>query len=89
MPLSVDDGLAGLALRLPRVELLIEPLIEDLRVSIAQQTRALRCVPLLADPRHRRASGPIKALARLARPKNRGPDQCAPVIFSAITVRER
>src|SRR5262249_49003347 len=27
--------------------------------------------------------------ARRVRPKNRGPDQCAPVIFSAITVSER
>jgi hypothetical protein len=40
-------------------------------------------------PRHRLASAPTKARARLVRPKNRGPDQCAPVIFSAITVSER
>jgi hypothetical protein len=40
-------------------------------------------------PRHRLASARTEALARLVRPKNRGPDQCAPVIFSAITVSER
>jgi hypothetical protein len=39
-------------------------------------------------PRHRLASG-REARARLVTPKNRGPDQCAPVIRSAITVSER
>jgi hypothetical protein len=33
--------------------------------------------------------GDSDARARLVRPKNRGPDQCAPVICSAITVSDR
>ena len=33
--------------------------------------------------------GDEDARARLVRPKNRGPDQCAPVICSAITVSDR
>ena len=36
-----------------------------------------------------RRRGLIVARARLPRPKNRGPDQCAPVIRSAITVSDR
>ena len=37
----------------------------------------------------RPALAPGKARTRLVRPKNRGPDQCTPVIFSAIMVSER
>jgi hypothetical protein len=38
--------------------------------------------------RFRYPSAPIEAPACLVKPKNRGPDQCAPVIRSAITVSE-
>jgi len=50
------------------------------------------CIPLSAAagrPHHRPASVSTAAPDRRVRPKNRGPDQCAPVIFSAITVSER
>ena len=40
-------------------------------------------------PCHWPAPAPSAAPARLVRPKNRGPDQCAPVIRSAITVSDR
>jgi hypothetical protein len=47
-----------------------------------------------ACPQHDTGIGGPAALLelsgqRLVRPKNRGPDQCAPVIRSAITVSER
>ena len=86
VPLAVYEGLAGLTLRL-RIELLLEPLLGRLasidRTSDGSVRRAVGCWP-----RHRPASGK-EARARLVTPKNRGPDQCAPVICSAITVSDR
>ena len=43
----------------------------------------------LRRPRHRAVSASAEAPDRRVSPKNRGPDQCAPVIRSAITVSER
>jgi len=38
---------------------------------------------------HKPRAGTPSLRAALLTPKNRGPDQCAPVIFSAITLSER
>src|SRR5262249_42274895 len=82
--LAGDKGLAGLALRLQRIEFLVEPL---LRRFAGVDCTANPCVPPCAEAhrsRHWLALAPATALARLVRPKNRGPDQWASVIRSAI-----
>src|SRR5271170_2522162 len=88
VPLAVYEGLAGLTLRLQRIELLLEPLLGrfasiDRASDGSVPPRAVGCWP-----RHRLASGK-EARPRLLTPKNRGPDQCVPVIRWAITVSER
>ena len=85
MPLAVDEGLAGFALRLQRIEFLLEPLLGGFA---GVDRTADGSVPPRAAGRwllHWPASATSDARARLLRPKNRGPDQCAPVIRSAIT----
>src|SRR6266478_4362080 len=87
--LAGDEGLAGLALRLQRIEFLLEPLLGgfagvDRTADGAFPTRAVG-----RGPRHWPAEAGEEAGARLARPKNRGPDQCASVIRSAIAVSDR
>jgi len=77
-PLAVDEGLANFALCLQRIEFRVEPLLG----GFAGVDRAADGLPL-------NDLGDQNARARLLTPKNRGPDQCAPVIFSAITVSER
>jgi hypothetical protein len=87
--LSGDEGLTGLALRLQRIEFLLEPLLG----GFAGVDRAADgCFPTRAvgrRPRHWSAQAGAEARARFARPKNRGPDQCAPAIHSAMTVSQR
>src|SRR6516225_10011657 len=87
--LADDEGLAGLALRLQRIEFLFEPLLGGFAgVDGAANPR----VPLGAEAhwsRHRPVLAPAKARTRLVRPKNRGPDQWASVIRSAIAVSDR
>src|SRR6516164_786235 len=88
VPLAVDKGLAGLALRLQRIELLLEPLFGGFAgIDRASNGSA---PPRAVDRRfpHRPAAA-TEAPARQVSPKNRGPDQWAPVIRSAITVSER
>ena len=77
-PLAVDEGLANFALCLQRIEFRVEPLLG----GFAGVDRAADGLPL-------NDLGDQNARARLLTPKSRGPDQCAPVIFSAITVSER
>src|SRR5271169_6177444 len=75
--LAGDEGLAGLALRLQRIEFLFEPLLGGFA---GIDGAANPCVPPCAAAgwsRHRPALAPAKAPARLVRPKNRGPDQWA------------
>src|SRR6516225_1943564 len=89
VPLAGDEGLAGLALRLQRIEFLVEPFLGGFA---GVDGAANPCVPLCAEAhwsRHRPVLAPATALARLVRPKNRGPDQCASVIRSAIAVSDR
>src|SRR5215831_5479673 len=81
--LAGDEGLAGLALRLQRIEFLFEPLLGGFA---GVNGAANPCVPPRAEahwPRHRPALAPAKARACGVRPKNRGPDQWASVIRSA------
>src|SRR6516225_1780797 len=88
VPLAVDKGLAGLALRLQRIERLLEPLFGGFAgIDRASNGSA---PPRAVDRRlpHRPAAA-TEAPARRVSPKNRGPDQWAPVIRSAITVSER
>src|SRR6516165_5532082 len=87
--LASDKGLAGLALRLQRIEFLFEPLLGGFAgVDCAANPRVPLCVAAGCS-RHRPALAPAKARARLVRPKNRGPDQWASVIRSAIAVSDR
>ena len=60
--------------------------IPEKRVPHFKPGKALREA---VDQRTEPEQAPIEAPARLVRPKNRRPDQCAPVIRSAITVNER
>ena len=87
--LAGDEGLAGLALRLQRIEFLLEPLFGGFA---GVDGAANPGVPPCAEAhwtRHRPALAPATALARVVRPKNRGPDQWASVIRSAIAVSDR
>src|SRR5271169_7034629 len=86
VPLAVYEGFAGLTLRLQRIELLLEPFLG--RFASINCASDGSVPPRGCWPRHRLASGK-EARARLVTPKNRGPDQCAPVICSAITVSDR
>src|SRR4029077_19347977 len=86
VPVARDEGLTGLALRLQRIELLLEPLLG--RFAGVDRT-ADRSVPPRCGSWFLHWPGTADGRARLARPKNRGPDQCAPVICSAITVSDR
>src|SRR6516162_3994621 len=87
--LAGDEGLAGLALSLQRIEFLFEPLLG----GFAGVDGAVNpCVPPCAEAhwtRHRPISAPATARARVVRPKNRGPDQWTSVIRSAIAVSDR
>src|SRR6516225_2606748 len=80
VPLARDEGLAGLALRLQRIELLFEPLLGGF--AGVDRTAHGSAPPRPAGPsvRHAPASGRSQPRAWLVTPKNRGPDQCAPVI---------
>jgi hypothetical protein len=89
VPLAVDEGLAGLALRLQRIELLFEPLLGRLAGVDSTSDGSVPSRPVGRWPRHRPASAGSETSARPVTPKNRGPDQCAPVIRSAITVSDR
>src|SRR5262249_8487165 len=87
VPLAGDEGFTGLALCLQRIELLLEPLLGGF-------AGVNRTADGSAPPRRRwlrqwPASARNEPRARLVVPKNRGPDQCVPVIRSAITVSER
>src|SRR6516164_9128376 len=87
--LAGDEGLAGLALRLQRIEFLVEPLLGGFA---GVNGAANPCVPRCDEAhwsRHRPALAPATARVRLVRPKNRGPDQWASVIRSAIAVSDR
>src|SRR6516165_2932911 len=87
--LAADEGLAGLALRKQRIEFLFEPLLGGFA---GVDGAANPCVPPCAEAhwsRHRPALRPTDVPARLVRPKNRGPDQWASVIRSAIAVSDR
>src|SRR6516162_6731061 len=87
--LAGDKGPAGLTLRKQRIEFLFEPLLGGFA---GVDGAANPCVPLCAEAhwsRHRLALAPAKALTRLVKPKNRGPDQWASVIRSAIAVSDR
>src|SRR6516165_6667068 len=89
VPLTVNESLAGLTLRQQGIEFLLETLLGGFA---GIDGTANPCAPRYAAagrPRHRSAAAPTEAPARLVRPKNRGPDQCAPVIRSAIMVSER
>src|SRR6516164_9968684 len=71
--LAADERFAGFALRLQRIELLIEPLLGGFA---GVDRTANPCAPPCAAARRPHqwpASAPIKALARLFRPKKRGP----------------
>jgi len=88
VPLARNEGLASLALRLQRIEFLLEPLFGrfagvDRTADGSVPSRAVGCRSC-----HWPAPPGDEAPARLVRPKNRGPDQCAPVIRSAITVSD-
>src|SRR5262249_6719256 len=87
--LAGDEGLTGLALRLQRIEFLLQPLLG----GFARVNRAAHgsFPPRAAGrpPRHWPAPAGEEARALFVKPKNRGPDQCAPVIRSAMTVSER
>src|SRR5271167_2471849 len=87
--LAGDEGLASLALRLQRIEFLFEPLLGGFA---GVDGAANPCVPPCAEAhwsRHRPALAPAKTRAPSVRPKNRGPDQWASVIRSAIAVSDR
>src|SRR5208282_1176518 len=87
--LAGDEGLASLALRKQRIEFLFEPLLGGFA---GVDGAANPCVPPCAEAhwsRHRPALAPTKARAPSVRPKNRGPDQWASVIRSAIAVSDR
>src|SRR6516225_7672596 len=87
--LAGDEGLARLALRLQRIELLFKPLLGGFAgVDSAANPGVPPCVAAGCS-RHRPALAPAKAPARVVRPKNRGPDQWASVIRSAIAVSDR
>src|SRR5271166_4071754 len=88
VPLAVDEGLAGFALRPQRIEFLFEALLG--RLAGVDRT-AHGSVPPRCGPRflHWPATADWDGRVRLPRPKNRGPDQFAPVIRSAITVSDR
>src|SRR6516165_2202542 len=87
--LAGDKGLAGLALRKQRIEFLFEPLFRGFAgVDGAANPRVPPCAEAHWS-RHRPALAPAKALTRLVRPKNRGPDQWASVIRAAIAVSDR
>ena len=81
MPLADDEGLAGFALRVERVELLLEPLLGgfagvDGATDGSASPRPLGRVLLIAGP----AGDGHRTGGRLITPKNRGPDHCTPVI---------
>ena len=78
-------GDEGFALRLQRIEFLFEPLLGGFA---GVDRTANPCAPPCAEA-HRPALAPATARARLVRPKNRGPDQWASVIRSAIAVSDR
>ena len=87
VPLAGDEGLTSFALRLQRIELLLKPLLGGF-------AGVDRTADGSAPPRSHwlgqwLASARSEPRARLATPKNRGPDQCVPVIRSAITVSDR
>ena len=94
VPLAADVGLAGFALRLQRVELLLEPLLGGF-AGVDRAALAAR-----VSPRHRRSpsarrpgtdAGDDRRPAERFRfsPKNSGPDHAVPVIFRAIADSER
>src|SRR5262249_15787698 len=85
--LAGDKGLAGLALRLQRIEFLVEPLLGGF-AGVNRTTDGP------APPRRCRFGQPFASARReppprVVTPKHRGPDQGVPVIRLAITVRER
>src|SRR6516164_11260687 len=87
VPLAADERFAGFALRLQRIEFLLKPLLGGFA---GVDRTANPCAPPCAGwSRHRLALAPAKARGRLVRPKNRGPDQWASVIRSAIAVSDR
>jgi len=87
--LAVDERLARLALRLQRIEFLLQPLFG--RFAGVDRASNGSAPPRTAArrPCHGRGSAGSPARPRLVTPKNRGPDQCAPVIRLAITLSER
>src|SRR5215475_11329197 len=85
VPLAVDEGLAGLALRLQRIELLLKPLLGRFAGVDRASTGSAPPRAVGRRPRHRPASA-TEARARWVSPKKRGPDQWTPVMRSAITV---
>ena len=87
--LTGDEGLAGFALRLQRIELLLEPLLGGFAGVDRTSDGPVPPRPAGSSVRHAVASARTELRARLVTPKNRGPDQCAPVIRSAITVSDR
>ena len=84
-----DERFTGLALRLKRIELLLEPFLGGFAGVDRAANSFLAVWAVAASASHCPASALTEAPVRLVRPKNRGPDQCAPVIRSAITVSER
>jgi len=89
VPLAVDESLAGFALRLQRIELLLEPLLGGFAgVDRTADPFNPPCSGKHKSP-HQPAPAAAEAVASLIKPKNRGPDQCAPVIRLAMTLSER
>jgi len=87
--LAGDEGLAGLALRLQRIEFLLQPLLGGFAGVDRTADGSLPTRAVGRGPRHWPAEAGEEAGARFVRPKNRGPDQCASVIRSAIAVSDR
>src|SRR6516165_6180958 len=76
--LTVDESLAGLALRLQRVELLLEPLLGGFAGVDRAANPFLAAWTVLAGVSHGPAPVLTEAPPRFVRPKNLGPDQGAP-----------
>jgi hypothetical protein len=91
VPLALDEGLTRFALRLQRIELLFEPLLGRLAGVDRATDGSIPSRHVGSLPSHGRAPTVVDSEreGRLITPKNRGPDQWAPVIRAAIIVSER
>ena len=87
MALTLDIGVASLALGVERVELLFETLVGRL-ARIKRAAEARRSSDDQASPRRAPSTLSTERLATFFKPKKRGPDQWDLVISRATMVSE-